>query len=334
MQAPLFWWREPGIEAALLKPFAMLYGAVAARRLAMPGQRVGVPVVCIGNPTVGGAGKTPTALAVAELLAAAGERPVFLTRGYGGRLAGPIKVDLSLHRADLLGDEPLLLARAFPTVVARDRVAGARAAQNAGATVIVMDDGFQNPSLAKDISLLVIDSSRGAGNGNVFPAGPLRAPLGVQIRRAQAMLVVGGDPGGVSAIAAASAARVPIFRGRIELDSAAKRALSGHRVLAFAGIGDPEKFFRTLAGAGIAAPLTRSFPDHHRYTEAEAASLLHEAEQRGLLPVTTEKDFVRLDRNGAIAKLRSATRPVPITLVVDDDDGFRRFLLVQLNRGA
>ena len=163
--------------AALLSPLAAVYGAIAARRLAQAATRAGIPVICVGNPTVGGAGKTPAAMAIARLLIEAGERPCFLTRGYGGRLAGPLVVEAG-HTAVQVGDEPLLLARVAPTVVAANRVAGAELAREKGASVIVMDDGFQNPSLAKDFSILVIDGARGIGNGRVLPAGPLRAPLG------------------------------------------------------------------------------------------------------------------------------------------------------------
>src|SRR5262245_17091229 len=173
MREPPFWWRAAGIEALLLAPAAAVYGAVAVRRLARKGTRAAVPILCVGNPTVGGAGKTPLALAAARLLQAAGERPVFLSRGYGGRLAGPVEVDPDWHLASAVGDEPLLLGRVAPAIVARDRVAGATMAVAAGASVIVMDDGFQNPSLEKDVAILVVDAGRGIGNGKVVPAGPL-----------------------------------------------------------------------------------------------------------------------------------------------------------------
>ena len=189
MREPSFWWGEASLASALLAPLAAIYGAVAQARLGARGRRAGAPVVCIGNLTVGGAGKTPTALAVAAILAAASERPVFLSRGYGGTLAGPVRVDPARHGGHDVGDEPLLLARAAPTIVARDRVKGAAIA--AGASVIVMDDGFHNPSLVKDFSLLVVDARRGIGNGRVIPAGPLRAPLDAQLARAHALVVVG-----------------------------------------------------------------------------------------------------------------------------------------------
>jgi tetraacyldisaccharide 4'-kinase len=334
MRAPSFWWREPGLEAALLGPLAAAYGALAARRLLRTGQRADVPVVCVGDLTLGGAGKTPMALATAELLAAQGERPVFLTRGYGGRLAGPVRVDSSAHRADDVGDEPLLLARAYPTIVARDRVAGARAAQAVGASVVVMDDGFQNPSLAKDAAILVVDGQRGIGNGRVCPAGPLRAPFDVQLARAHAVVVV-GDSGSASGVAnAAAAAGIPVFHGRLLPDGQAIAVLAGKQVLAFAGIADPDKFFRTLTAAGIEAPLRRGFPDHHRYTAAEAARLLAEADARGLIPVTTEKDRVRLDGEGALAQLRARVKSLPVAIALDGQEGFVSLLLRRIKSRA
>src|SRR6202451_1017944 len=187
IREPAFWWRNGG--GTLLAPFAAIYGAVAWSRIQGQGQPAGVPVICLGNLTAGGAGKTPAALAVAHLLLAAHERPFFLSRGYGGKLAGPVRVDPSFHHAADVGDEPLMLARLAPTIVARDRVAGARVARAAGSSVIVMDDGFQNPSLSKALALLLVDGRRGIGNGRVIPAGPLRAPLDIQILRGQAARV-------------------------------------------------------------------------------------------------------------------------------------------------
>ena len=210
MKAPRFWWEKPGAMAALLAPFAALYGSIAARRLKQEGARAGIPVICVGNPTVGGAGKTPAAMAIARFLIDAGERPYFLTRGYGGRLAGPLVVEAG-HTAVQVGDEPLLLARVAPTVVAANRVAGAELAREKGASVIVMDDGFQNPSLAKDFSILVIDGARGIGNGRVLPAGPLRAPLAPQLDRADAILIVGDETGATPVVAAARARKLPLF---------------------------------------------------------------------------------------------------------------------------
>jgi tetraacyldisaccharide 4'-kinase len=326
VRAPSFWWQEPGAAAALLAPVAAVYGAVAAARLRQAGERAGVPVLCVGNPTVGGSGKTPTALALARVLIDAGERPFLLSRGYAGRLAGPVRVDPQHHRADDVGDEPLLLAHCAPTVVARDRVAGARVAHAAGATVLVLDDGFQNPSLAKDLSILVIDARREAGNGHVFPAGPLRAPLQAQLDRAQAILLIGDRP--LASVAREAGARgLTLFHGRLVPDAPSVAALTGSRVLAFAGIGDPEKFFATLSEAGVDVAIRRGFPDHHRFTAADAETLLAEADRAGLSLVTTEKDFVRLGHKRALAPLAARTRVLPVALAIEDEDRFRDFVL-------
>jgi tetraacyldisaccharide 4'-kinase len=323
MRAPRFWWGRPGAAAALLSPLAAVYGGVAARRLARPGVRAGVPVICVGNPTVGGAGKTPTAIAVARMLLAAGERPMFLSRGHGGKLAGPVTVEPS-HTARDVGDEPLLLARVAPTIVARDRAAGARLAASKGASVIVMDDGFQNPALAKDFSLLVVDGRRGIGNGRVIPAGPLRAPLDPQLDRADALLIVGESSGAAPTLTAANEHGLPVFHGALEPDPTVLASLAGKRVLAFAGIGDPEKFFATLAAAGIDASVRRGFPDHHRYSASEAAALLAEADKGKLELLTTEKDLARLQGDKALMKLATRARALPVELKVAEVEAFNR----------
>jgi len=334
MDAPSFWWREPGFISASLSPTAALYGAVAAWRMRRRGREVGVPVVCIGNLTLGGAGKTPTALALGRLLHAAGRRPFFLTRGYGGTLAGPLIVDTEKHTARHVGDEPLLLARIAPTVVARDRVAGAAMARDAGAGLVVMDDGFQNPSLQKHLAILAIEGRYGIGNGRVFPAGPLRAPLVAQLARAHALVVIGEAAGAAAVVAACRARGRKIFHGRLAPDAAAVAALTTRPVLAFAGIGHPEKFFATLDAAGIAAPVRRSFPDHHRYTAAEAGALVAEAERANLTLLTTEKDVARLAGDAAVAPLARRARALPVTLTLDDTDGLRRFVLEHLPPNA
>jgi tetraacyldisaccharide 4'-kinase len=329
MREPAFWWRSPGLAAALLAPLAACYGAIAAHSFRRPGRKAQVPVLCIGNLTLGGSGKTPTALAVARLLIGAGERPFFLTRGYGGKHPGPVRVDPERHQAAEVGDEPLLLAELAPTIVARDRVAGAMLA--VGASVIVMDDGFQNPSLVKNLSIVVVDGKRGNGNGRVFPAGPLRAPLAVQMERADALLVVGPLSGASAVIAVARTRGIPVFQGRIEPEPAALAAWAGRRVLAFAGIGDPEKFFGTLAAAGIEAPVRESFPDHHRYTRAEAIALVARADQEGLDLITTEKDLARLDEP-EVSALTVRAEALPVTLVLDDEAGFRQWLLAGIGK--
>jgi len=326
MREPAFWWREPGLAVRLLAPLGALYGAVAARRMRQPGRRAGAMVVCIGNLTVGGAGKTPTAIAIGKLLREAGATPAFLTRGYGGRLAGPVVV-APTHGAAEVGDEPLLLARVAPTVVARDRVAGAAAAIAAGVDAIVMDDGFQNPALDKDLSVLVLDGRRGVGNGRVLPAGPLRAPLAAQLARAQVLLVVGDAWSSAREVVAAAQARgLLLMTGRLAPDPAALAALKGARVLAFAGIADPEKFFATLRDAGIAVTATRRFADHHRFTAAEAAELVASAERGRLTLVTTEKDVARMTGDPALAALAARSQALPVTLALDGADAVRDLL--------
>jgi tetraacyldisaccharide 4'-kinase len=322
---PSFWWRPPGLISGLLSPLGAAYGAVAARRMTQAGRTAGIPVICVGNLTLGGAGKTPAAIAVAQILAAAGRRPVVLSRGYGGALVGPVGVDPARHRSADVGDEPLLLARFAPTIVSRDRAAGADAARAAGAGSIVMDDGFQNPTLRKDRSILVVDGRRGIGNGRVFPAGPLRAPLKSQFRRAHALLVVGaGDAG--DAMAAAGEG-LPVFHGRLEPDVQALSVLKARPVLAFAGIGDPEKFFATLREAGIEIGAAVAFPDHHRYRRFEARDLIERAGREGLALVTTEKDMARLYGQDDLAALAGIARTLPVTLRVAEDAAFRDWVL-------
>ena len=326
MREPSFWWRPAGLSSGLLSPLAAVYGAVAASRMSRPGRDAGVPVICVGNPTLGGAGKTPAAIAVAQMLAAAGRRPFLLSRGYGGALAGPVRVDPARHRSADVGDEPLLLARFAPTIVARDRAAGADAARAAGADSIVMDDGFQNPGLHKDRSILVVDRRRGIGNGMVFPAGPLRVPLESQLRRAQALLLVGAGTAGDAVAARAQAQGLPVFHGRLEPDAQALAALQGRRVLAFAGIGDPGKFFATLREAGIDVGAEVSFPDHHRYRRIEARDLIERAEREGLILVTTEKDMARLAGQDDLAALTAVARGLPVTLKVAESGAFQSWV--------
>jgi tetraacyldisaccharide 4'-kinase len=331
MREPAFWWRSPGIAAALLAPVAAGYGAIAARAFKRKGHRAPLPVLCVGNLTVGGSGKTPAALAIASLFLAAGARPVFLTRGYGGLLAGPICVDPRFHRAADVGDEPLLLARMATTIVARDRVAGAALAESFG-SMIIMDDGFQNRSLSKDLALLVVDCRRGIGNGHMIPAGPLRAPLPLQLDHADALLAVGETNGAGNVIAEAKNRGLLIFRARLEPDRTALVALENHKVLAFAGIADPGKFFATLASAGVATAATASFPDHHRYTAEEAKDLLVRAERDSLHLLTTEKDLVRLQGEEGTADLAALATALPVTLVFEREDAVRDLVLPLLER--
>jgi tetraacyldisaccharide 4'-kinase len=326
MRAPAHWWRQkPSPVAHLLRPPALLYGAVAGWRMRRSGTAAETPVVCVGNFTVGGAGKTPAALAVARMLAAEGQQPFFLTRGYGGRLAGPVRVDAGTHNAVDVGDEPLLLARAFPTVVARDRPGGAGLAAREGASVIVMDDGLQNPSLAKDLALAVVDGATGVGNGLCLPAGPLRAPLRTQWRKADAVFVVGEGAPGAALAREAGARNKPVFRARFQPDAAAAGQLRGRNVFAFAGIGHPDKFFATLQRCGAVVVRRKSFPDHHPYGGDEIRAIVAEAKTADLHVVTTEKDFARLARLSGDASI-SSIKALPVRLVFDNEKALRMLL--------
>jgi tetraacyldisaccharide 4'-kinase len=332
MRDPAFWWRKAGLAARLLAPLGTAYGAIAARRMAGSGARAALPVLCVGNFTLGGAGKTPTVMMLAHLLQDAGERPCCLSRGYGGSLAGPKLVDVHTDRAADVGDEALLLARVAPTIVARDRVEGARAAAAQGASVVIMDDGLQNASLAKDFTIAVVDGRRGIGNSKVFPAGPLRAPLDAQLKRSDALLVVGEDSGAREVAALAGARGLPVLHGRLKPDAAAIAELKARKVLAFAGIGDAEKFFATVAQAGIAIVQRKSFADHHRYTAEEAASLIMQAEHDGLALLTTEKDRARMAGEPLLAALAQRAHVLPVTLVVDEADVLRSLVLAKVHR--
>ena len=329
MREPAFWW-DPDGGRWWLKPFASAYGIAAAMRMRSAARRAGVPVICLGNLTVGGAGKTPAAIEVGRLLLAAHERPYFLSRGYGGRLAGPARVEPARHTAAAVGDEPLLLARLAPTIVSRDRVAGAEAAHRDGATVIVMDDGFQNPTLTKDLAIVLVDGHRGIGNGRVVPAGPLRAPLAAQLARAHALLLVGAPLRAGSVVEEARRHDLPVLRAHLRPDPKLIAALGRGRVLAFAGIGDPEKFFATLSDAGVAVAVTRSFPDHHRYTRAEARALREEADREGLMLVTTEKDLARLKGDEETAELVAHAQALPVALVFEQEAAFKSLLLERI----
>jgi tetraacyldisaccharide 4'-kinase len=324
MREPRFW-REDGALARLLAPAATIYGAISGARMTRMGVRARVSVICVGNLTLGGAGKTPTAIAVAKLLLSEGARPFFLSRGYGGALAGPVRVT-SQHRAADVGDEPLLLARVAPTIVARDRAQGAELAIAEGASVVVMDDGLQNPSLIKDCSLVVLDGERGIGNGRVFPAGPLRAPLDVQLAQATALLVIGEASAKASDVIARAQTRgLPVLHGKLAPAPDAIAALAGKKALAFAGIAHPEKFFATLATAGIATPVKRGFADHHRFTSADVRELLDQTKRENLLLLTTEKDLARMQGDAACTELAAAAISLAIGLETEPE-AFRQIV--------
>ncbi len=286
MRAPWFWERG-GAVPRLLAPLSALTAGITARRVARPGWRAPVPVICCGNATVGGAGKTTLALDLARRLVARGVAVHCLSRGYGGRVRTVLRVEPGAHRASAVGDEPLLLAAVAPTWVGRDRAAAARAAVAAGAAVLVMDDGLQNPGLAKDLAFLVVDGAAGFGNGRLLPAGPLREPVAAAVARCRAAVLIGEDRAG-------ALARLPPALPVLRASLVAEEGFAGRRVLAFAGIGRPGKLAETLAAAGAEIVGLRPFPDHHAYTDAELDTVLAEAEAVGAEPVTTPKDAVRL----------------------------------------
>jgi tetraacyldisaccharide 4'-kinase len=330
MREPGFWHGPSSWKSHLLRPLGALYGAVVVNRLRRKGLDAGIPVLCVGNYHVGGAGKTPTVLALAKLLRELGETPVVLSRGYGGRLRGPVRVDPARHAASDVGDEPLMMASQLPVVVARERADGVPLARSQGATVILMDDGFQNPSVAKDASLIVIDGNRGLGNGQVFPAGPLRAPLRPQLARTDALVIVGNGAAAEAVAVAIAAQGKPVLRAQLQPDAAQVASLRGKRVLAFAGIGDPARFFATLEASGIEVARRHAFADHHPFAQGEIEGLVAEAARDALTLVTTEKDLARLRRAGGVPDWAQAIVPFAVTLAFDDPALLRRFVTARL----
>jgi tetraacyldisaccharide 4'-kinase len=276
-------------------------------------------------------------MALTNMLCAKGERPFVLSRGYGGRLHGPVIVDAVRHTARDIGDELLLLARVAPSILARDRMAGAALAQTAGASVIVMDDGFQNPALRKDLALIVMDAKRGTGNGAVFPAGPLRAPLAAQLERTDAIIVMGhgGESAGkpeIAALAGAGKHAIPVIRAHIVPEPSSLAALENKRLLAFAGIGDPSRFFATLAASGLNVVETQSYPDHHRFGEAEMRRLAAKAARSDLTLVTTEKDWVRIATDSALSSFAPKVASLAVRIAFDDEASLERMIHTVLSR--
>ena len=327
MRAPDFWYapgpRGPAsqVRSLLLAPLAVLYelGGRIRHSLSRP-YTASVPIICVGNATAGGTGKTPFSITLAHGLKALGHHPHIVTRGYGGNLLGPTLVDCQRHTAREVGDEPLLLAQIAPTWIAKDRRLGVEHAIVAGADMIVMDDGLQNPSVVKTVSLILVDGELGFGNGQVIPAGPLRETVPRCFTRADALILVGDEH--PSTRTQISTWQGPVFHAHLEPDS---RQIASGPHIAFAGIARPEKFFATLDRLGVHLADRVAFPDHHAFTEAEFASLLKRAKAANARLITTAKDAVRLK-----PEYRGQVEVLPVAATIASREAFGRFLIERL----
>lgn len=338
LEEPAWWYAGPrhgtgSLAERLLGPLGDLYATVLERRFrtTTPVQS-GLPVICVGNFTAGGTGKTPLTRFLIDFLSQRAKTAVCLSRGYGGSLAGPVWVDAAQHSAGQVGDEPLLVAQSAKVVVARDRRAGLAAIVTAGgADAVIMDDGLQNPSLVKDLSIAVVDARRGVGNGRVIPAGPLRGRLGFQLGLVDCIVVMGPDPEGAEAPIFEDLKKRfpgPVLRGKVEA-AGETEWIAGRKLIAYAGIANPHRFFRLVEGFGPETLHRRSFADHHVFTELEAARLLADAEAAGAELITTEKDLARLSgTTGARADLRARSRTLPIAVTFEERDLVRLGALV------
>ncbi len=318
-KTPSWWYEDSKIIPFLLSPVSYIYGMAVQYRWSTTKPYISeLPVICVGNFTMGGAGKTPTALYLSELLKRMGQRPVFLSRGYGGNVRGPHLVTLADDKSSDVGDEPLLLARRAPTVVSANRPEGARfiaGLVELSPTVIIMDDGFQNPSLKKDLNIIVVDGARGIGNGRIFPAGPLRESMDSQAPRGDIMVTIGEEGSALSDELAISQ-----VRGMLR-SKTTKEAWHNQAVIAYSGIARPGKFYTTLRELGVNLLETIDFPDHHPFSEADARSLLMAAEQANAQLVTTEKDIVRLDGLvSPFSELKNQSKVLAIELELKKED--------------
>lgn len=326
MREPHFWRAlDPRSRASaplvrrLLTPLSWLYAAAGRRRFkgTIP-HDPGLPVICVGNLTLGGAGKTPVSAWVRSRLTAEGFRAATLSRGYGGRLEGPIRVDPVSHSARETGDEPLMLAKSGESWIARDRIAGASAMANAGVRIVIMDDGHQNPTLLKTLSIVVIDATEPFGNGHVFPKGPMREPAAQGLKRADLVIMMGDG----QTPEAVTAAGVPVFRGRLTPSGSTPAG----RYVAFAGIGRPERFFDALRGfKGVELVETVPFDDHHPYRPTDLSYLMTLASERDARLITTEKDHVRLSPG-----VREKVLTAKVHAEFEDQDALAALILAKL----
>lgn len=318
MKAPSFWYKQPGLVSTLLSPLGFMYraGRYFRRGLATP-YHAKVPVICVGNIVAGGAGKTPTAIAIAEILKQHGHKPVFVTRGYGGREKGPLRVDPAKHTVDVTGDEALLLARTAPIWIGRDRAATIKEAEQ-HATHVILDDGLQNPSVVPNIALLVVDGSRGFGNECLIPAGPLRETYAEAMKRVTAVVLIGER----DEFQIGARVQRPLLRAKagsaLPVDFPRDK-----KFLAFAGIAWPKKFYDSCKKEGLQIVDTESFPDHHRFTDKELTELKRKAATQSAALLTTEKDWVRLPKD-----MKTSVAAFPIKLVFEDEVALKRILKV------
>jgi tetraacyldisaccharide 4'-kinase len=318
-ESPPFWWEKPDWRAFALSPLSFTYGFVASRRMhTAKREKIAAPVLCVGNFTVGGTGKTPVAIALARQARRMQLKPGILSRGHGGGFSSPHLVDPSHDSAKHVGDEPLLLAEHAPVAVTPNRAAGAQLLiDRHGCDFLIMDDGFQSARIHIDYALVVVDARYGLGNGRVIPAGPLRARVVDQLVYTSSLLKMGEGTAADRVIRQAARAGKPIYEARTR--PRGRKAFAGKRFLAFAGIGHPDKFFDTVTGTGAVVVLSRAFPDHHVYGEDELAELLKTARDNEIRLITTAKDAARLRHGAASAEFLEMLDILEIDAVFEQD---------------